>query len=453
MSVATPSRTWVLLALTATLRVQNAARDMGCSIDRVPALSPADFRDNYRGIKPVIFTLTAPVSSAQWRPEALCKEHGHRLVKLGQNRTLALHGDAVEMQVPLSQYLGPAACSSVSEKSGDGMADDFKRSARYNGYHFQLGLAPGDPMDLPGAAEAVANYSALEPYFDGVEWSPVVSLDGGAQQKGGIPFHRHYESWLFLIHGRKQWAVARPDGEDTRALMSTFDDNISAHEWFDTIGTKLPNGVRNPDQCVQEQGEIIYLPTGWWHAVANLNDAKFLNQSCAEHETTNAELAVAIGGQKADWFWQWQAAAQRSPSVVRRRPRPEDKQVQVAGKLVPEPIADGISTVLDIASTQGSTVALIKVEQLLSLEFESFHELIDLKLKLLLAVAHEGKFAYEDPRRHPRKTQFVRLAAREAYRQYEILVPKAENVDKILAVAKRLIKAGLATDSELNIAS
>ena len=76
------------------------------------------------------------------------------------------------------------------------------------GGHGGLGMAGGPaaaPADLESLDGAGADAS------DG-EWQPVLAVDGAGSGAGaGIGFHRHHTAWLYLLTGRKRWALLPPD--------------------------------------------------------------------------------------------------------------------------------------------------------------------------------------------------------------------------------------------------
>lgn len=102
----------------------------------------------------------------------------------------------------------------------------------------------------------------------------------------GLTLHQdpHATSaWNALIHGRKRWAVLPPDtplalvhpgvrecqeaGEGVEAHVG------SAQDWFDSVLPGLQDagteGLRVFEQGV---GEVVHIPSGWWHCALTLSD-------------------------------------------------------------------------------------------------------------------------------------------------------------------------------------
>ena len=85
--------------------------------------------------------------------------------------------------------------------------------------------------------------------------SYVLALGGAST---GIPFHYHPAAWLELIKGRKRWWVAPAGAKVQMNVHASPADG-------DTLAAE------NPQICafVQEEGDIVYVPDGYFHAVAN----------------------------------------------------------------------------------------------------------------------------------------------------------------------------------------
>ncbi|KAK7474975.1 hypothetical protein BaRGS_00033786 [Batillaria attramentaria] len=82
----------------------------------------------------------------------------------------------------------------------------------------------------------------------------------------GLTFHDHYDAWNGMVFGKKRWFVY-PDNKSPPGGMK-----FTNREWYEIIYPKLTREHR-PLECVQEEGEIIYVPEGYYHAVMNIGDS------------------------------------------------------------------------------------------------------------------------------------------------------------------------------------
>ena len=131
----------------------------------------------------------------------------------------------------------------------------------------------------------------------------------------GLPFHHHGEGWLFLAYGRKRWFFYPP----ALGPVGGFEPGFTSYEWYrhiyrhlkikmvdDTFtdqasvkrrssvfsrnnGSKILNAnstisdilstdsdheadgvLFKPLECMQTEGQIMYVPEFWWHQVLNL---------------------------------------------------------------------------------------------------------------------------------------------------------------------------------------
>lgn len=89
----------------------------------------------------------------------------------------------------------------------------------------------------------------------------------GFQVFSGVPkgrshsFHKHGESWLGQVEGRRMWWFLPPSAE-------TPPTKINACEYM-TGTAKPPEGALS---CVQEPGDIIWFPKDWYHTTCALDE-------------------------------------------------------------------------------------------------------------------------------------------------------------------------------------
>lgn len=128
-----------------------------------------------------------------------------------------------------------------------------------------------------------AGYQAPPGFAEAVR---IFAMDGVASGHG---MHRHREAWLAQLVGRKVWWVAPPLPSGREAVGAVGHPSfpyrsLSPEEgawpcaWL--LREELASNITALRRCVQMPGEVLVLPTGWWHMTCSLD-----------------EFNIAVGGQ------------------------------------------------------------------------------------------------------------------------------------------------------------
>jgi len=131
-----------------------------------------------------------------------------------------------------------------------------------------------DDFKVPDLIQAVANKKAKA-------WDSVIhpgNTDFG--QNGTFEFffgpagsgaylHAHNAAWNGLVYGRKRWLILTPGKlQDSHELPA---GQVPAYEWFRDSSpiwrSKLAGHII---EFTQEEGELVYIPDTWGHAILNL---------------------------------------------------------------------------------------------------------------------------------------------------------------------------------------
>ncbi|KAL4420190.1 hypothetical protein ABPG77_011406 [Micractinium sp. CCAP 211/92] len=106
-------------------------------------------------------------------------------------------------------------------------------------------------------------------------------------------------AWNTLLSGRKRWALY-PPGQVPPGVQVHIDADgqpsfqaPTSLQWYLEMLPQLPPGQR-PLEVVQQAGETIFVPAGWWHCVLNLD----LTVAVTQNFVSPANLEAAV---------QWQA--------------------------------------------------------------------------------------------------------------------------------------------------
>ena len=127
----------------------------------------------------------------------------------------------------------------------------------------------------------------------------------------GLPFHDSGRTWLAIIHGKKRWFLYPPGYspliptppystfnplrrvvdwmEEIYPRMTDFSKPSSTHLSYDSMEAEV-DGVNSglhslnlentpsdtkyykPFECIQYEGEIMYVPAGWQHMTMNIGE-------------------------------------------------------------------------------------------------------------------------------------------------------------------------------------
>jgi len=136
-------------------------------------------------------------------------------------------------------------------------------------------------------------------------WSKylLISAEGS-----GINFHRHTNAFNGLVFGRKRWFLYPPNVEPPKLTMGSL-------PWFRTVykpywaakrdepvGSAGRQGKGGLEQCMQEEGDLMYVPQHWWHATVALGEGIGLSGQFVRRlsEILNRVSVNAKAGRAAD---------------------------------------------------------------------------------------------------------------------------------------------------------
>jgi len=103
----------------------------------------------------------------------------------------------------------------------------------------------------------------------------------------GSPFHLdpyQTSAWNALLSGRKRWILYPHDDFPPGVDIDWDDDgNFDSDapepvKWFLDIYPYIPRN-KQPLECILEEGELIFIPCGWWHMVLNLTETMAITQN------------------------------------------------------------------------------------------------------------------------------------------------------------------------------
>lgn len=112
-------------------------------------------------------------------------------------------------------------------------------------------------------------------------WKDHLALTIGSDLQG-LTFHRHNAAWNVVVFGSKRWILydaERIHNNQTRLKRMTRDiDNpvqLTGANWIRKLypmKERLDEIRQHGHDCVQREGELLYVPRGWAHMVVNIGD-------------------------------------------------------------------------------------------------------------------------------------------------------------------------------------
>jgi len=261
-------------------------------IDRRSNLSLQEFIEEYdKKNKPVILTDVTDNwrAKTEWTVEKLLQKYGSHQFKTDEVDSLAKE----KLYVTMSDYVAYARNSSDEDPI----------------YLFD------DKYDRREHVSDLLNDYTVPMYFKedffellGDERPPYRWIVFGPPRSGS-QFHTdpyRTSAWNALLKGRKRWALypyqTIPPGVELEwDEDGNFDsDSPDVVKWFLNVYPYLPPDQK-PIECIQEEGETIFIPSGWWHQVLNLTETIAVTQNVCNQQNLEA-VAAELDWDDEDMF-------------------------------------------------------------------------------------------------------------------------------------------------------
>ncbi|EGG15302.1 transcription factor jumonji [Cavenderia fasciculata] len=108
--------------------------------------------------------------------------------------------------------------------------------------------------------------------------------------RSGAPWHidpAGTSAWNSLISGRKRWLMYPPQITPIGVSMEDIDEKFYGSPpsllWLLEVYPYLPPDQK-PIECIQNPGETIFVPGGWWHMVLNLEESIAVTQNFCDSQ-------------------------------------------------------------------------------------------------------------------------------------------------------------------------
>ena len=145
-------------------------------------------------------------------------------------------------------------------------------------YNFPLYIFDDNFVNRPKVKELLNDYRVSEYFTDDLydlvkspEKRTLKWLTIGPKGSGAEMHHDPYRTstWNTVISGKKRWIVFPPK-TFTDEILKEFRKEKTGIQWY----VKYYHHFRHLDHydIIQDVGDTLFLPGGWWHSVINLED-------------------------------------------------------------------------------------------------------------------------------------------------------------------------------------
>ncbi|KAJ3700110.1 hypothetical protein LUZ61_003815 [Rhynchospora tenuis] len=235
-------------------------------LERMEDLSQDDFSLNYDGKKPILLTGLAETWPAKkkWTIEQFVKIYGDSFFRISQKSPKKIMMKFKDYVSYMQAQHDEDPLYIFDEKFGEtapSLLEDYEVPHLFKDDFFDL---------LSHEQRPPFRWLIIGPERSGASWH----VDPGLTT-----------AWNTLLCGRKRWALYPPGrvpaGVTVHVNEEDGDVNIesptSLQWWLDIY--PLLSDEDKPIECTQLPGETIFVPTGWWHCVLNLENTVAVTQN------------------------------------------------------------------------------------------------------------------------------------------------------------------------------
>lgn len=172
----------------------------------------------------------------------------------------------------------------VSPKGPVTVAEIMKRPKYHMGHVLSSNDCYSEPWRpyTPFLTSLHADYKPAEAFKPYSTFQIGVGVSNGT----GVPPEQHPSSWFAVVAGPKRWAIHPPKMKEPPELMNRHRDirNICS-------ASKASEFTLF---CTQKEGDVIWLPSYWWHETCNIDDhsigmGALTYENCCDLETPKHE--------------------------------------------------------------------------------------------------------------------------------------------------------------------
>mmetsp|Transcript_30325 Transcript_30325/g.76224 ORF Transcript_30325/g.76224 Transcript_30325/m.76224 type:complete len:512 (-) Transcript_30325:6-1541(-) len=152
-------------------------------------------------------------------------------------------------------------------------------------YIFDKRFAERNP-EMAAAYEVPSYFSGDQDLFSLLENRPDYRWIIMGPARSGSRFHidpNATSAWNALISGKKKWIMFPPDSIPPGVIpsddMGSVTSPLTLLEWFMNYHSRCDHSVDRHIEFIAEAGDLVFVPTGWWHLVFNITDTIAITQN------------------------------------------------------------------------------------------------------------------------------------------------------------------------------
>lgn len=125
----------------------------------------------------------------------------------------------------------------------------------------------------------------------------IVSIGRNISHLSGMGFHIHKQRLNELLYGQKHWIFYKP----VNIPSTGFHPQENLHDWLRDIYPSLTMNDAQPIEILQNAGDIVYVPEGWYHATRTISDLSIsISYEPSEEEYGTYYYYLTQGNKKAN---------------------------------------------------------------------------------------------------------------------------------------------------------
>lgn len=256
---------------------------------RASEITLEQFRERFlKAGQPCVITDVVPTwpAAAKWHPDTLVDQYCETLIKVNEYTA-----DEVRVKMTMRDFL---IYMRENKEYKPLYVFDSSFQRRAPGLLQDFGIPQYFWEDLFAALD--------EQHRPAFRWF----LMGSA--RSGSPFHRDpngTSAWNAVTHGHKRWALYPPwmnyvPGQEPDGR------HVNSHKWWSLVYPRLPPHEK-PIEFIQGPGDLIFIPSGWWHAVLNLDETLSVTQNFANVENLDAVVHSLFHSEMQGVLQYWRA--------------------------------------------------------------------------------------------------------------------------------------------------